>query len=176
VTNMLDAQSKVQEKQLHAARVDQRAWISIKGEVAELKPNMPLIGVFTVTNQGKTPAKRIHQTYSIQKLPRNKPPNLTTSAIRTVAFAGVLNPKDILSDTQVQGFRNTSDSSNPLILTKTDLDELNSGQSYLALIASIRYLDIYDVQHSMNYCGWKSYKSGNYEAGECISYNNIDNN
>ncbi len=86
-----------------------------------------------------------------------------------------MNP-DVTADNSVPMFTETYDLSNPALLTKADIDDLNSGKAYVAVVGKITYIDVYGISHWIDYCHWQSFRPGPYEARKCVEYNDVDNN
>lgn len=159
--------------QLHAMRIDHRAWIRIEHAIEPIVYGQPLQAKFNVINTGKTPAKQVNMVYLVEKVATGSSPNFT-SAPGMKSFSGLLIPNGSYPVTVAR--YSESGHLDPLVLTKTDVDEIMSGKAYVAIIAKITYLDIYDIPHWINFCYWKSYSLGDYNSRECVKYNDVDNN
>ena len=126
--------------QLLTTRVDQRAWIKIEARPKTLSESQPLEAVFRITNTGKTPAMRIGQKYAVQKILADGSPNIVSGPAVT-EFVGMLTP-NTPHEITVARQKDIPDLSEPLLLTKTDIDDFKSGKAYFAVVASVDYVDI----------------------------------
>ena len=72
--------------------------------------------------------------------------------------------------------RDKADLDNLPLLTKTEVAEIESGESYIVVFARITYFDVYGISHWINFCSWQAHRPGNYSSRDCVEYNNVDNN
>jgi hypothetical protein len=164
----------VLNNQLYSMRVDHRAWITIEDIVFKpVEENKPLTVEFKIVNTGKTPAKHVNMFLSVEKVASSSSPTFTPPSLKS--FFGLISPNSPYIET-VESQKDKPDPFTPLLLTRTDVDEIKSGKSYIAAIATIEYLDIYDISHWVHHCFWKSEQIGTYTARQCVNYNQIDNN
>ncbi len=168
-TTILSNQYTLQENQLRAMRVDQRAWVNIKFKPDDVEAGKPLRGTLKVVNTGKTPAKKISGIASLQIVASNKSPNQKEGILKDTTFSGLLFPGDEL----LFNLKSRDDKSD-LALSKTDLEDLRSGKAYIAVLGKIGYEDIYDTPHWIKFCLWKDFASGTYSAAECVNFNETD--
>jgi hypothetical protein len=155
-------------------RIEQRAWIAIEHGFEPIAENKPLRAIVNLKNTGKTPAKNVDQRYSVQMVKSNESPNLNPVGGYT-GFAALINP-DTKAENKVPMFRATFDLLSPPLLTKADVDDLNSGKAYVAIVGRITYIDIYGVSHWIDFCDWRSSHRGTYSSRKCVEYNNLDDN
>ncbi len=165
---ILTNQTTILENQLRAMRIDQRAWLNVKIEIDQIEAGQPLHGIVKVTNTGKTPAKKVRGTGSIQKVSNNKSPKLEGLLIDTT-FTGLIPPGGELPLSVT-----SHDDKSVINLTKTDIEDLRSGKSYIAILGKFGYEDIYDTPHWIKYCLWKDFSAGSYSAVECVNHNETD--
>lgn len=167
-TTILENQSAIQAKQFRAMQIDQRAWLNIKFKPDQIEAGKPIRGTLKVTNTGKTPAKKVAGTASLQKVASDKSPKVEGLIIDTV-FSSLIPPGSDLV-VSVTG----RDGKSPVNFTKTDLEELRSGKAYIAVIGKFGFVDIYDTPHWIKFCLWKDYGPGTYSAAECVNHNETD--
>lgn len=156
-------------------RQDQRAWINIRSRTQPIAENKPLKAKLTILNTGKTPAKRVIQKIVIQKVSSHESPTFTYSVFYN-NFSPIINPN---TARKIDVTMLTKEKSNPLdppILTKADVDEINSGNAYVVVFGKIAYFDIYDIPHWITFCFWKAWRTGTYPTRPCSEYNEIDKN
>lgn len=160
--------------QLLATRVDQRAWIKIEGRANPMSESQPLVVVFRVTNTGKTPAMQIRQAYAVQKITADGSPNIVAGPAVT-EFVGML-PPNSPHEVAIARQKDIPNLSEPLLLTKTDIDDFKSGKAYLAIVARIDYLDIYNRPHWTQYCyaDTKHLRERFIQTGKCVGFNSVD--
>jgi hypothetical protein len=145
----------VVDKQLDTMRIEQRAWVKIAHKLQPIAENKPLIADITTINTGKTPAKRIEANFRVQKVRADRSPDLTASGINANSFIGILNP-DASYPSSVPMMRDSGTILNPPLLTKSDVAEIASGESYIVVFGRLIYSDIYDTPHWINFCFWES--------------------
>lgn len=167
---ILTNQTTILENQLRAMRIDQRAWINVKLQIDQIEAGQPLHGTVKVVNTGKTPAKKVAGTASVQKVANNKSPKLEGLLIRTV-FSALIPPGGELPLSVT-----SQDDKSVINLTKTDIEDLRSGKAYIAVLGKLWYEDIYDTPHWIKYCLWKDFSPGTYSAAECVNSNETDKN
>jgi hypothetical protein len=157
--------------------VDQRAWISVSVVGwAPIGENMPLGVTLHVTNTGKTPAKRVAQQIVIEKIDSQNSPTFAYDRPHVASVAGIMVPNTPRDIAAVMLTKEKPAILDPPLMTKADIDEINSGKVYLAVFGKFSYWDIHDVIHWVSFCFWHSPTSGNYSAKKCAAYNDIDNN
>jgi hypothetical protein len=164
---ILTKQTTILENQLRAMRVDQRAWINVQIKITKLEEGQPLQGMVTFSNTGKTPAKKVGGTGSIQKVAANKSPKV--QGFHDTVISGLILPGGELPLPVT-----SRDDKSAINLTKTDIEELRSGKAYIAILGKFGYDDIYDTTHWIKYCLWKDFSAGTYSAAECVNHNEID--
>jgi hypothetical protein len=162
--------------QLRSARIEHRAWINITGKFDKIVEGQPLAIRFNLVNSGKTWAKKVGVRVVVEKVKSGESPSFKYSQLHVASFLGILVPNEPRPLTGVWLGREKSSLLNPPILTKADIDEINSGTIYIAMFGIITYSDVYDVPHWTRFCGWHSPVSGEYSARNCTSYNDMDNN
>jgi hypothetical protein len=160
--------------QLSTMRIEQRAWIRIEQGFEQIAENKPLRAIVSIKNTGKTPAKRVDQRFSVQIVKSGDSPNLDPVGGFT-SFAGLL-PPDVTGEHRVPLFRETFDLLNPPLMTKADVDDIDSGKAYLAIVGRITYIDVYGVSHWINLCHWQTNKRGTYPTRKCVEFNDADDN
>jgi hypothetical protein len=168
-------------------RQDQRAWVYIENSVfTGWKENIPVIVHFNLVNRGKTPAKQIKANFILEKLSADTIPTFTYEgrprfAPQTgILVPGFVDPKPF----EVQSARWGSDSmgqvTQPWLLSKTDVEELNHGRAWVVLYGEIRYNDIFGTPHWIKLCEWTSGRvdlvRSSAPAKACIDYNDADDN
>jgi hypothetical protein len=160
--------------QLLTTRVDQRAWIKIEARAKPISENQPLEAVFRITNTGKTPAMKISQRYAVQKIPADGSPNIVAGPAVT-EFVGMLTP-NAPHEITVARQKDIPNLSEPLLLTKTDIQDFKSGKAYLAVVARIDYVDIYNRPHWIKYCYADTHNLGEglVLTGKCVEFNSVD--
>lgn len=163
--------------QLHAQRIDQRAWIKIEHVLEEITENKPLWVKIHVTNTGKTPAKRVDGLFWLQKVASQASPNFASpGGAHQASFTGILLPSSPINVRAARFTEQTPDIFNPPNLTKSDVEDIKYGRAYIAIFGKVTYFDIFDIPHWITFCGWEVRANGNYSAMECAEYNNIDKN
>lgn len=158
--------------QLKTMQIEQRAWMQIEAKFEPPAENKPYVVTFNTKNIGKTPAKRIKAFYNVQIVSKNNSPNLDPQA-RVHFTVGMMNP-DLSVPTIVPLFKETADLLHPPSLTKTEVENLKSGETYLAFVAKVNYLDVFGNSHWFNYCYWHGFTPGNYASRPCVEFNDDD--
>lgn len=158
----------------YSMRIENRAWIKIEQGFEPIAENKPLVAIVNITNIRKTPAKRVEQQYTVQKVSSNTSPDLHPIGGYS-RFIPIINP-EVVAKNKVPLFTEAYDLFNPALLTKADIDDFNSGKAYAAVVGKITYIDVYGISHWINYCHWQSFRNGEYEARICAEYNDVDNN
>lgn len=154
-------------------RLEQRAWIDVRIQIdSQIKAGEPLRATVKAINTGKTPAKKVSGTASIQKVASNETPKLGPIFVTTV-FHGLIPPGGALP----LSVRSRSDKSDTY-MTETDIEDFRSGKVYVAVLGKFGYEDVYGTSHWIKYCTWKSFGPGDgkYSAGECVNSNEVDEN
>ena len=137
--------------------IDERAWIQIKpqyplekigsmGLDEFVKQGVPRLPV-NITNAGKTSALKIIWT-STQILRHTEVPFSSRSRTRT-ATTGMLFQND------THPFSAGSDDA----LTKEEISDLNTGQSYMTIFMKVEFEDIFGKPHESRYCAWRAFGS-----------------
>ncbi len=162
------------------ARIDQRAWMSIKIEDFTPSPmeSTPIGCTLHFSNTGKTPAKQVQVYVRMVMVPNGHSPDFEYAERPImVGSSGIElpglpeNTVRVNIPTKVPGSHYTED----LRLSKTDVDDLNQGRSYIATFGRIQYLDVFGTQHWIQFCGWHAYnRDGFYNIFPCADYNNVD--
>jgi hypothetical protein len=157
-------------------RQDHRAWIKIPPASPELAISMDGSGnkVFaklTMVNVGRAPAGDVNLKVVIQLVKDGEAPNFSYEHGWDAAY-GLLYPDDPIPPIEVTMMDTKGKDA---ILKDTELNDLISGGSYIAVYATVTYVDIFGIHHWTHSCGWKGLKQGkNYNPKNCYSYNQVD--
>lgn len=163
-------------KQLSTMRIEQRAWITIEHKAAPIAENKPLITEIIIRNIGKTPAKQVVTTFQVEKVKRDHPPDLGLIERKSVTtLIGIVNPNVIVPG-NIPLLGEKSELLNPPVLRKGDVAEIKSGEAYIVAFGKVTYLDVYDTLHWIDFCSYQAKTPGTYNFGNCVQYNNVDNN
>ncbi|MEK6764421.1 MAG: hypothetical protein AABY96_17110 [Nitrospirota bacterium] len=111
----------------------------------------------------------------IRKLKSGNAPNLKFDGDCFNAITGILNPDEGLP-VPVPLFKGKGDMLNLPHLTKADVAEIDSGESYLVTFGSVTYSDAYGTSHWINFCSYQTRSPGKYNPVNCAQYNKVDNN
>jgi hypothetical protein len=163
-------------KQLNSMQIEQRAWIQVEHAFEPITENEPFFATMTIKNIGKTPAKRVQALYMVQKVRKADSPDLKDRA-GVQNFAGIINP-DVAIPIKVPLFRDGDEVNllKPPRLTKAEIDEIATGETYGVAFGRITYLDVYGTSHWINFCFWQSMMAGTYSSRKCVEYNDVDDN
>ena len=159
--------------QLKTMQIEQRAWMQVETKFEPPVENKPFVVTFNTKNIGKTPAKRIKAYFNVQIVNKDNSPNLNPQL--GVNFAvGMMNP-DLSVGAIVPLFKGSADLLHPPSITKTEVESLKSGETYLAFVAKVNYLDVFGNTHWFNFCYWHNTAIGNYNSRPCVEFNDDDN-
>lgn len=158
-------------KTLH---IDQRAWLEVSGvnlPSESVKEETPIIALAKVTNNGKTPAKKVVVQFVVVVLNSSSRVEFEYVEKQGTAFNGVMVPKQNIPVTVYGGGKPAK----PDILTKTEAENLLGGRMYIAIYGRGEYKDIFGEQHWFHYCGWNGYYplGAAYYASDCTAYNDV---
>lgn len=148
-------------------RQDQRPWVRITTGALKLSENDFLRIPVHIASLGKTPARTVRTDIVIRKISRNEPLQFLYDAHHDWDTEGIL-----YTDAPVQ-FEATG---GPTKISGSDLRDLNEGRAYVIFYGTTTYTDLFQKQHWTKFCGWTAFKTGNYPAQKCTSYNDVDNN
>jgi hypothetical protein len=159
--------------------VAERGWLSVNTvaiDPANIKEGTPIQTLGSVMNSGKTACKKIWMEFQIEVFKNvDKVGFDYASPYITKLNLGLLSP----NAGSPFPIRNVHDRFQVEQLTKDQADDLRNGRAYIAVYGRGTYWDMFGKQHWFHECGWKSYYAyfggtgGEYEASECVNYNDI---
>jgi hypothetical protein len=161
------------------SRREQRAWINISLGQITWNEGEPIYAAITVANVGKTPAKNYFLHAVIRLVPNNLEAEEVLSSFpyqgipHFQSFAGIMTSGATHTGTATSLDQN----SNPRILSKEELSEMDTGKAFIVVYAEVKYQDIFGVDHWTRSCVYT--KDPNVHAvyaSKCAPYDDIDNN
>ncbi|HXM95758.1 MAG TPA: hypothetical protein VOA64_16150 [Candidatus Dormibacteraeota bacterium] len=190
------AQLKIAQTQANAAqesvkaiqrqmRQDQRAWMTISSgntdfakKTVESKEVLVTIPI-TITNTGKTPAKRVVTEIVVENVSMSKAPSFSYVVARTTDVGGAILP-NAAHQIAVQPLEFVPETKEFRTKPLSDLEyqELLAGKSYMATYGRIEYKDVFGVKHWFKFCSLAllSPKNVTMAPKACADYNDVDNN
>lgn len=160
-------------------RQDQRAWIGVEltsdptpnakqgTATVSVTENQPIGIPLRFTNTGKTAARHVEAIFFVEVVKNGQVPLLNSKKKAESGFsAGIVYPS-IHSD--IAAFRIRP-------ATRTEQQDLISGQAYIAVYGRVDYRDVFKVPHWNKFCLWIPFASIGYTSRECAQYNNVDDN
>jgi hypothetical protein len=159
-------------------RQDHRAWIKIPAPSAS--PAISIDGgedkVFaelTMVNVGRAPARDVNLKVVIQLVKDGEAPTFSYKHGWGAVY-GLLYPDEPAPPIHVTMM---DAQKNDAILKDTELNDLISGASYIAVYAKVTYVDIFGIHHWTHSCTWKGLRPGKEpDTRKCTSYNRVDQN
>jgi hypothetical protein len=161
--------------QLYSMRIEQRAWIKIEYTSTFMEENKPLVVDLLIKNVGKTPAKRIEAIFKVKIVKKDESPDLDLNGMTFRAFSGILNQDGTIPGHIPMG-EEKADLPNPPLLTKNEIAAFQAGEVYFVVFGYVKYFDVYNISHWIDFCNWKTGRPGDYSSMKCVKYNNVDNN
>jgi hypothetical protein len=160
-------------------RQDQRAWVEITmiGDTTKtpIDPRQPIVIPLKITNAGKTRGIGIKIRAEVEVVSKNAEPTFKYTKYHGVTGMIYKDQSfEITADTHMEDKQLHKIVDRPL--GQADYDDLNTGRSYIVYFASVRYKDIFGIEHWTHFCGWHAYVTGAFTAGKCTAYNGADNN
>jgi len=148
--------------------IEERAWLSIDSMFPAPKENIPIESEVHITNTGKTPAKKIVSEFVVSIFKNTDAVKFEYSnQYRTGQVVGIMQPNGFVNTDVVKPV----DQFHPVLLTKTDVDDLQNGRAYWAVYGRGQYDDIFGETHWFHFCNWISnYKGGTYNTIGCTQY------
>lgn len=147
------------EASVRNSRVDQRAWVGIKGINLDIQRDKNTPVEITFVNSGKTPARDVRFVLLLETLPKGQEPQFNY----TEAMAenrGVLFP-----NAEMQG-------AEPILFSNQEIDEIKIGSSVFFISGTAWYRDIFDVEHKTLFCAVINSKNSSLEF--CRTHNEAD--
>jgi hypothetical protein len=170
-------------------RQDQRPWIEVVDKAGQISitEGQPLVWATGIANVGKTAARSVMHVSFIEIVQNGSNPKFvkdTDHLPRNRAFSrdfiGAMFPShpmiysDVARGRIVPGTKIATEFG---MVTKSEVDSLNAGLSYIAIHGFVSYYDIFNVHHWTKFCFWHYVLGGpEYTAGGCTAYNSVDNN
>jgi hypothetical protein len=157
-------------------RQDQRAWLDIQFDAISWAENQTIQVRMTLTNKGKTPAKRVSGRAYVEKILINQ--KLEFGKYEQQFGSGFLAPNIPISN---WGFQ-SAHKHVPLPMSKTDVADLNEGRAIAVVHGDITYLDIFGIEHWTKFCTYNAAfrfittTPVQNTAPPCTNYNDADNN
>lgn len=164
-----DAAKESAETAASALKVDQRAWISFE-YIFSPRPEeqTPMGAALIMKNDGKTPAKKISAEFMVQILNKDEPVAFDYSPLHETIFTSIIYP------TREDGplaIGKLDRRGNQINFSKTDVEQLMKGESYMAVYGRGTYIDVFGDTHWFHSCRWKKYfPPGLYSARGCTQY------
>jgi hypothetical protein len=179
-------QAKAAEDSVNATnkqmREDQRAWIKTSLDpTMTFTENQPFITQLHFENIGKTSARNIATEIVVEKLSVKEEPSLSYKAgkARDIGTSGIVFPHEPFAVPAELLKMKSSDNlgTEQIILSKTDVEDLRDGKTYIAIFARTRYSDIFGVRHVSTFCSFHAPSVVPVEvmAKGCSDYNSVDN-
>jgi hypothetical protein len=173
------AVSHIQWRDLrHNFEIDQRSWVMAEISMGITDP-LPSV-MLKATNVGKSPALKLLTVSMFEIVDRDKGPDLppvTHDHLATRQQIQLLFPNKSV-DTPVQFLRTAPNTGTPQFNT-SELADLRSGRSYLAVFGTAFYEDQFG-KHWTRFCVWKDYAVGpssleqpTFAARSCVAYNSV---
>jgi hypothetical protein len=153
-------------------RLDQRAWLGVTrynsstasgNESPYIEPDKEVRFIAQFTNSGKTPAKTTETDIAFQFLPKGVSPKPTF---------GQPNPSRTRSTLVVQPGATHFIQSLPTKFSAPQIEAARQQQLILYVYGRILYQDVFDKQHSTEFCAYIDPRLIAFES--CASYNNAD--
>lgn len=167
-------------------RQDQRPWVVVKLDRFGAQIGQSPSVILLTSNTGKTAAKFVLEFIYVEVVKNGNSPNLIkkppdnapAGRSHTRMFTGILLPQETpIKQVAIRGDNTTNQ---PALLTKTEMDDLVQGNSYLAAHGFVNYWDVFNVRHWTTFCFWSGEldpdKSKIFSAGGCTAYNDVDSN
>jgi len=169
-------------KQFHS---EQRAWLSIELGTMHWAENEPIQVPMTLTNTGKTPAKRMTGHALVEKLLLGQVPHFGQASI--YMRTGIIVPNAPISS---WGFKSgkpiaeqrVTDKQELLIMSKTDLADVVAGRAFAVAHGEIDYSDVFGVPHWTRFCIYNAASTAltsftmQKAVTSCTKYNDTDEN
>lgn len=169
--------------QLRQMRIDQRAWVVmsnnnaefqfLKNSSGELAVSLPL----TVTNTGKTPAKRYRIEVVTEINPKDKEVSFDfTRGAGVATSAGTLYPNNPVQFNAELLKGDSHSGAGTRLLSASEYQELLEGQKYLAVYGRGFYVDIFGQAHHFHFCVFKGLSPTPTlsQTKSCSDYNDAD--
>jgi cell division protein FtsL len=176
-----EKQTKIAQKSVEAiqrqTRQGQRAWlkVSVDGPVHwNIGQN---VGTqVTLVNTGITPARKILCHTVIEKISNPNSPQFHYGGLNDSKFRlGLMYPEKPITQ-EISMLDAKTKNKTEVIISEADGIELNNKKAYFAIYSLVEYYDIFGVYHWTKFCYWAAAPSGEFSAGKCTDYNNVDNN
>jgi len=151
---------------------DARAWVKVQYGLPAVMSETPMV-IVNVINFGKSPALESIVDTVFEIVESKNPPSFKFVAGHDVTVLNLIFPTT----------NNAKNSEFPVAptpgnrhLTSTELQNLISGQSYVAVFGQVAYRDQFRKQHWTRFCTWQSYAIGPnanqvFNASPCVHYN-----
>lgn len=173
--------------QLTEMKADQRAWMNLSTGKVEFRKDQSgqttAVVPVTISNTGKTPARRFFTNIVVEKVPNGQSPRLLYENVpRLTDSTGMFRPNTQIS---LDGALLELDPKDPSrqntryrVLSELEYQELLDGKAYIAIYAYSSYDDIFGKHHWDKYCVFAvpSPKPVTVTAKACTDYNDTDNN
>jgi hypothetical protein len=171
----------ITDAQLTEMRKDERPWVKLTFDGFVAQANAPIGGTFHIVNIGKTVAKNLLGSFTIEKVQNGEQPTLDFGRAWNGMSSGALFPNDpaVQFLTKQQAVHHPSgDTYEPDILNQADFDDFNNGKIFFVAYAYLPYSDFSHIQHWTKYCTFllPAQKTGTATARSCTDYNNVDDN
>jgi hypothetical protein len=181
----LAANGLIQKQMIH----DQQPWLKLEvGKTVDnpsgnMTVNIVIGGTLTVpvtlTNVGKTPARKVITLLFIEIVPTGQDPHLPTHRGETITgvpyFGGVLFPSDVHNVPAirlVESPEGTPRQEQPL--TRSEAQSLSERKSYLAVWGSVHYCDIFGILHKTDMCEATFTSGENAGSEKCTKFSDTD--
>jgi hypothetical protein len=176
--------------QLSEMKIDQRAWLVFAPETTEQFPKdetllsqVSVSTVLKISNSGKTAARKVQVEAVMDYISNGDHPDFVyDSRARITDTTGIVFPNSVLIQVPVGFYKTIPNSTKvqPRFLSPYEYTALHDGRGYMVVYASVRYLDIYDVEHWAHYCTFFIAPGAPYVEVEgaraCTDYNDADRN
>lgn len=191
----VEAQLKIWSAQTKAAqdsvkairrqmRQDQRPWLYVlqKGAFDPINLKLPLV----LINTGKTPARKVVWGNAFQvigsgetiKFWGSKKHPLTVNSMRVGAlFPYTTTEVGVeMIGARMRYRKNNNEPTEYSPATPDETSALKHGKAFMVVYGDVSYWDVFGTMHKTKYCLWQGEENFTYMAGDCTTYNNVDNN
>ena len=152
----------------HSFQVEQRSWLKATQSFTRDVPSANMLPVQVhIKNVGRSAAIKTVVESVFQIVKAHDAPYLSFRTSKLIDIGARETSPILFPD-------DDSDFSVPFTHTPkdTDLDDLKSGRSYVAVYGVILYKDQFG-DHWTRFCAWKSYLTGSYTSKPCVEYNSV---
>lgn len=151
---------------------EQRAWVRVKhATFGRIKMNTIIPGwPLTISNVGKSPALSIFAHAVFEVIDKKSAPSFSYDKPHSAVEMSILFPSDENSFPAQTG----PDANAPIPISQIQVENLLSGNSYLAVFGQVVYTDQFG-SHWTRFCAWQSFEQdpSNFNASSCVTYNSV---